>query len=121
MTQAQLRQTIEEMAHMPGVDGCALVEIGTGMVWHHAVGFDDVELFAEAASDYWRLYTRLSPHFESMGKLRASIMVHKKGRLTLLPCSDGMLLLALTGPKAQLDWMQWQKKVQILASLVEAF
>ena len=46
-------------------------------------------------------------------------MVHRNGRLTLLPCGQGMLLLALTGPRTSLDWAQWQKQTKVLATLVE--
>lgn len=119
MKQAQLQKTLEEMAQMPGVDGCALVEIDAGMVWHHAGTFEDVQKYAEAASDYWRLHNRLAPQFEKLGELRASVMVHRNGRLTLLPCGQGMLLLALTGPRTSLDWAQWQKQTKVLATLVE--
>ncbi|WP_423457796.1 roadblock/LC7 domain-containing protein [Ottowia sp. VDI28] len=119
MKQMQLRQALDAMAQTPGVDGCALVEIETGMVWHHAGSIDDVQTFAEAASDYWRLHKRLSPQFEKLGDLRASIMVHTQGRLTMLPCGKGILLLALTRHQSTTDWAQWQKETRKLALLVE--
>ena len=33
MTQKALRDALESMAAMPGLEGCALVEIEAGMVW----------------------------------------------------------------------------------------
>lgn len=120
MKQMQLKQALDAMAQTPGVDGCALVEVETGMVWHHAGHIEDVQTFAEAASDYWRLHDRLSPQFEKLGGLRASIMIHQHGRLTLLPCGKGMLLLALTGHQTGTDWIQWQKQTRELALLVES-
>ena len=120
MKQQRLREALDAMARTPGVDGCALVEIDAGMVWHHAGFTDDIRTFAEAASDYWRLYTRLAPQFDQLGDLRASIMVHTQGRLTLLPCGKGMLLLALTRHRSDLDWKQWQRATRELALLVEA-
>ncbi len=119
MKQTQLKQALEAMARTPGVDGCALVEIEAGMVWHHAGSIEDVQTFAEAASDYWRLHNRLAPQFAKLGDLRASIMIHTQGRLTLLPCGKGMLLLALTRHQTTMDWTQWQKQTRKLALLVE--
>ena len=55
MKEKRLREAVESMAAMPGLEGCALVEIEAGMVWHHAGHIDGVQTFAEAASDYWRL------------------------------------------------------------------
>ena len=107
------------MAALPGEDGSAPVEIDAGMVWHHAGQIEGVQTFAEAASDYWRLYTRLSDQFKDLGDLRASVMMHSHGRLTLLPCGGGMLLVSLTaGQKSGLDWNQWQAHAQELAQLV---
>ena len=70
MTQQALRDALEAMAALPGVDGCALVEVDAGMVWHHAGQIEGVQTFAEAASDYWRLYGRLAGQFEDLGELR---------------------------------------------------
>ena len=119
MTQQALRDALEGMAALPGVDGCALVEVDAGMVWHHAGQIEGVQTFAEAASDYWRLYGRLAGQFQDLGELRASVMMHARGRITLLPCGSGMLLVALTRPKSGLDWAQWQDKARQLAQLVD--
>ena len=118
MKQQALRNKLDAMAQLPGVNGCALVEIDAGMVWHHAGQIEGVQTFAEAASDYWRLYGRLAGQFQDLGELRASIMMHAHGRLTLLPCGGGMLLVSLTaGQKSGLDWNQWQAHAQELAQL----
>jgi len=118
MKEKRLREAVESMAAMPGLEGCALVEIEAGMVWHHAGHIDGVQTFAEAASDYWRLYTRLSDQFKDLGDLRASVMMHSHGRLTLLPCGTGMLLVTLTRQKSEIDWALWQEKTRELALLV---
>ena len=34
MNAQRLRAELEQFALMPGLQGCALVEIDTGMVWH---------------------------------------------------------------------------------------
>ena len=115
-----LRNALEAMAGMPGLEGCALVEIEAGMVWHHAGHIEGVQTFAEAASDYWRLYNRLAHQFKDLGDLRASVMMHAHGRITLLPCGKGMLLVTLTRQKSDIDWTLWQEKTKELAALVDA-
>lgn len=119
MKQQRLREALEAMATMPGVEGCALVEIDAGMVWHHAGQIEGVQFMAEAASDYWRLYRRLASQFEDLGALQASLLVHTNGRITLLPCGNGMLLVALTRPHAATDWSAWQTQARALAQLVD--
>ena len=119
MKQKALRDALQSMAAMPGLEGCALVEIEAGMVWHHAGQIEGVQTFAEAASDYWRLYTRLSDQFKDLGDLRASVMMHTHGRITLLPCGKGMLLVTLTRQKSEIDWALWQEKTKELALLVD--
>ena len=120
MKQRALRDKLDTMARLPGVNGCALVEIDAGMVWHHAGQIEGVQTFAEAASDYWRLYGRLAGQFQGLGDLRTSIMMHANGRLTLLPCGKGMLLVALTSnQKSSIDWAEWQTQARELAQLVD--
>lgn len=114
-----LRAMLAAMASTPGVDGCALVEIDAGMVWHACGHIDATPTLAEAASDYWRLYQRLNHHFSDLGDLRASVMVHARGRLTLLPCGKGMLLVAVSDQKSPVDWLQWQRQTRDLARLVD--
>ena len=119
MKQQRLRDALDDMATLPGLEGCALVEIDAGMVWHHAGRIEGVQNFAEAASDYWRLYRRLAGQFVDLGELRASVLMHSRGRLTLLPCGTGMLLVTLTRQESSVDWAIWQKKTVELARLVD--
>lgn len=120
MKAKKLRLLLEDMATLPGVDGCALVEIQAGMVWGHAGQLDSTAQLAEAASDYWRLYQRLERQFDDLGELHASVMVHARGRITLLPCGPGLVLMALTRQNPDVDWKSWQQKVRELASQVSA-
>lgn len=113
-----IRDTLDAMAKISGVRSCALVEVEAGMVWHHAGSEHDAQNFAEAASDYWRLYRRLAGQFETLGELKASVLVHARGRLTLLPCGRDMLLFALTHNQSPPDWRQWQEQARQLAVLV---
>ncbi|ARU06074.1 hypothetical protein CCO03_16625 [Comamonas serinivorans] len=110
---------LTEMAELPGVMGCALVEVETGMVWHSAGQIPELTALAEAASDYWRLYRRLHTNFEQVGKLRACVMMHDAGRITLLPCGSGVLLVTVSLQEAQVDWKAWQSRTRQLASVVD--
>ena len=73
MKQKALRDALQSMAAMPGLEGCALVEIEAGMVWHHAGQIEGVQTFAEAASDYWRLYNRLADQFKDLGDRKSVV------------------------------------------------
>ena len=113
-----LASSLTEMAQLPGVVGCALVEVNTGMVWHAAGATQELTALAEAASDYWRLYLRLHTRFEQVGKLKACVMMHDTGRITLLPCGSGMLLVTVSLQEAQVDWQLWQTRTRELAAMV---
>ncbi|MCA0324944.1 MAG: hypothetical protein LCH89_04985 [Proteobacteria bacterium] len=117
--QQRLREALDAMGAITGLEGCALVEIDAGMVWHHAGRIEGMQTFAEAASDYWRLHRRLAGQFQDLGDLRASVLMHSRGRLAMLPCGTGMLLVTLTRQTADLDWAAWQRKAQELAVLVD--
>lgn len=118
MKEASLREALVSMADMPGVEGCALVEVDTGMVWHAAGQSEKMQLLSEAASDYWRLYKRLNGHFSELGEMRASVFMHVLSRITLMPCGKDMLLVGLTREQTPVNWSEWQSRTQQLANLV---
>jgi broad specificity phosphatase PhoE len=118
MRAAQLREALEDIARMPGLDGCALVEIEAGMAWHAIGDMEELQQIAEAASDYWRLYQRGQRYFERIGELRAQVMMHRNGRITMLPCTHGMLLVALSREIEPVDWSALQKKALNLQPLL---
>jgi hypothetical protein len=120
MNARRLREGLEQVALMPGLQGCALVEIDAGMAWHAAGSIVDVQKIAEASSDYWRLYQRQKVHFEHLGELRAQVMMHLEVRITMLPCGPGMLLIALSREQDRVDWAQLQSRTQALKQLVAA-
>ena len=110
---------LNTMAELPGVGGCALVEIEAGMVWHTAGHMSGLQNLGEAASDHWRLYLRLDHHFAEIGDLNALIFIRAMGKITLLPCGKGMLLMAVASQNSEVDWYQWQTKAKELAKLVD--
>lgn len=120
MSTEGLHAALEQMDRLPGLQGCALVEIDTGMVWHAAGDSEDVQKIAEASSDYWRLYQRQRAHFEHLGELQAQVMMHREVRITMLPCGQGMLLIALSREHDRVNWAELQSQAQGLRQLVMA-
>ena len=114
----RIRRAIEEMAELPGMVGCALVEIDAGMVWMSAGKTGNIHDLAEVTSDYWRLYQRLNPHFSDLGELRALVMMHSRDWVSLFPCSRGMLAVTVTRDQKSVDWQSLQAKVRELSALV---
>ncbi len=119
MSSELLVEALDRMTRVPGLSGCALVEIEAGMVWHTAGEMPDVQRIAEAASDYWRLYLRLEPQFGSLGGLRGSLMWHAQGQLVLLPCGHGVLLVGLAMQEGSVDWPRCFEQARELAQLVD--
>lgn len=119
MKVALLRAELDKLASVAGIDGCALVEIDAGMVWHTAGQIPGVQSIAEAASDYWRLYQRLAHHFDDLGDLLGSLMRHTGGQLALLPCGKGMLLVVLAMQKSTVDWSSCFAEAKKLARQID--
>lgn len=117
MKEQQLKSILQTIAAMPGLQGCALVEVDAGMVWHLAGTAPDLQKIAEASSDYWRLYKRQRTHFGGLGELRAQVMMHADSRITMMPCGDDMLLIALSLEKTPVDWAALQAEAQHLKKL----
>lgn len=119
MNEQPLRDELDRMALLPGVQGCALVEVETGMAWYAAGQNPDIGKISEAASDYWRLYGRLNNHFTGLGDMRAAVLMHLHSRITLMPCGKDKLLVALTHEKTSVDWAGWQRRVRELALRID--
>lgn len=118
MKKQLIAQELALMAATPGVVACALVDVGTGMVYLSAGNAPDIEAVAEAASDYWRLYQRNGNNFAELGPLQAVSTVHRDGVVSLMPCGDG-IVLATISRRMQLDLSAWFRKVGHLATLVK--
>lgn len=88
------------------VEGCALVEVASGMVVHSVGTLMQSGELAAAASDYWRHYRRHDNFFEALGALRYCVLIHARQRITIFPCSDEMVLVLLTRDGAPIDWQR---------------
>lgn len=118
MNSKYLRGKIDSMAKTPGIEGCAVVEVSAGMVWHAAGPINDLPRLTEAASDYWRLYRRLKPNFESLGEMQGCVLIHATHRITMVTCGADMIILTVSKESAQVDWPAWNLRIQQLRELL---
>lgn len=118
-SQQNLRLALESMAARPAFLGCALVELGNGMVWHTAGLLQDMETLASTCTDHWRLYQRSRSHYADLGDMRMLVMFHEKGQLLLSQCGAGMLLAVVTAQLRPVAWEEWKQEHARLAKLVD--
>ena len=112
----EVREALRAMAAQPGIRGCALVDLATGMVLH-GEGAPELVPIAEAASDYWRLCSRQEGVFGVLGAPRAQVVIHALGRVTIVRCGDGLLLVTLSREPEAVDWHRWKRAAQALGPL----
>lgn len=122
MNQALLESALESMLdRFPGVLGCALVDAGSGLVWHRQpqASFDGLW---EASVDHWRLHQRLGRYFDSAGELGAIVTYHHEASLVLVPClkAPDILLVCLARRGSAIDWVLWQRDAQQLGRRIKA-
>ncbi|MBX3655525.1 MAG: hypothetical protein KF686_15180 [Ramlibacter sp.] len=117
MKDGQFKVELEAMVQMKGLEGCALVDAETGMVLHAAGQQANIPQVAEASVDYWRLYERQRRHLDYLGDLRAQVLMHSRGRITIVSCGHGALLIALSDDREAVDWKAWQAAAHRLKAL----
>lgn len=121
MNSQRLAQEVARMAAQPGIVGCALVDAGTGLIWHASGGGPEAERVWEAAIDYWRLHDRQKLNFAGLGALGAAVMYHAGGVLAVLPCcSAPEVLLVSHGQHRNVDWGLWQRMARELGAHIGA-
>lgn len=109
------------LARHPGIRGCALVDLDSGLVWHKEPLEESHGLW-EAAVDHWRLHRRLSRHFEPLGEAGAIVTYHRGATMAMLPCvpDPEVILICVAAPSA-VDWKAWQDEARALGhSLLRA-
>lgn len=111
---------VEQLARFPGVNGCALVDADTGMVWFHA-GQQAMDQVGEAAIEFWRIEMRLARHFSAMGRLQSAAYSFANNVIALFPCAQKPpLVLVCVAAKQGMAWPDWGRRVaelqQVLAS-----
>lgn len=111
----ELTSLLDQLANYPAVQGCALVEIETGMVWKHAGHLPQVESFAEAAVEVWRVQMRNQQQLAHLGAQRSSICYFANGSMALLPCPGQVpLLLVCIAERTGMNWAGWMSQIKPL-------
>lgn len=108
-----MAQRIRDMASFAGLDGCALVESETGMVWHYGGSIPGMERLGEAAIEFWRVQMRLSTELSVVGAPRFAAYSFVNRTVMLYPCSNEEdLILICVAARRGLDWAAWGLQVQ---------
>jgi hypothetical protein len=121
MKDAPLSEQLQEMLRRhAGIRGCALVDAGSGLVWHTEPAADSGGLW-EAAVDHWRLHRRLSGHFDALGEAGAIVTYHRGATMAMLPClRDPEVLLVCVAAPSAVDWRSWQDDAHALGRRIRA-
>lgn len=99
---------VEKLAQFPGVQGCALVEAESGMVWQHSGQLPDIEHIGEAAIEFWRVHQRLSTQLVSLGGLKSAAYSFADHVVALFPCGeDPARVLICVAAKSGVAWAEW--------------
>ena len=116
---AQVIAQLQALADFPSVDGCALVEIATGMVWHAAGNYPELERIGEAAIEFWRIQDRLKANLHSLGSLKSAAYSFSNRVVALFPCGDASgLVLVCVAVKGDVGWQAWSVKVDALRQVL---
>ena len=117
----KIKSIIEKLALFDGIQGCALVEVGSGMAWHYAGSMPGIEKLGEVAIEFWRVHTRLADHFDQLGALNSSAHSFAEHVIALFPCShEPALVLVCVARKGHIDWTGWGKQVTELKQALAA-
>jgi hypothetical protein len=119
MNGADVDPLIQELAAFPGMQGCALVDAETGMVWYHSRNFQGIEQIAESAIEFWRIQMRLAGIFSAFGPLQSTAYSFANRVVALFPCCDKpALVLVCVAAKNGVAWAEWGKQVLELKKLL---
>lgn len=116
---AQVVTHLQALADFPGIEGCALVETATGMVWHVAGNYPELERIGEAAIEFWRIQNRLTSHLGTLGTLKSAAYSFSNRVVALFPCNDAAgLVLVCVAVKGEIGWQAWSVRVDALRSVL---
>jgi hypothetical protein len=121
MNEKIIQEELASLAALPGVQACALVDAGSGFVWHAVGQVTVAPPLWEAAIDYWRLHRRMSEHFSALGELGAAVMYHRLAMLVVLPCdTQEELLVVCVASHQSVAWRPWQQRVVLMSQRLSA-
>jgi hypothetical protein len=106
---------LRHLAGIESVQGCALVELESGMVWLSSGTIPGLEHIAENAVEFWRLYLRLARPLDQLGSLRMTTLLFEQSFLTLTAFSAfSPPLLLVCVSQRNVDWARWGQGVDKL-------
>lgn len=112
---AAINAHLQKLASYPGIDGCALVEVATGMAWHFAGTSPEIERIGEAAIEFWRIKDRLATQLTTLGNLQSAAYSFSNRVVALFPCCDDPgLVLVCVAAKGEMAWGPWGVHVEEL-------
>ena len=113
---------LQKLANFPSIRGCALVEVDTGMAWHVAGHYPQLERVGEAAIEFWRIQARLSEHLGELGALKSAAYSFENQVVALFPCcEDPALVLVCVAAKGPVAWANWGVEVEALRRELGSF
>jgi hypothetical protein len=119
-------QTIADILHglaaFKGMQGCALVEADTGMVWHYAGKMNDMERVGEAAVEFWRTQNKVATQLGMMGALKFASYNYPQRVINLIPCDEerGLILVCVAASPGT-AWGEWIKEVAQLRQALKIY
>ena len=115
----EIEDCINQISQQPKMDGCALVQEDTGMVWHYSGQIKDIERISEAVIEFWRVHQRLKIPLQSLGSLKSAAFSFSNQIVALFPCiqSPPLVLVCIT-KKTSVDWSLWQPLILALNQAV---
>jgi hypothetical protein len=114
---AEAQSHLRELSLLDGVNGVALVESESGMVWFTAAKSSDFGPIAEIAVESWRTKSRHAQALAALGRLRLTATHFDNGTLITAPVgADRALLLVgwIEGGKLQIT--QWREHARAVAA-----
>lgn len=114
MNRERIQQQLARLVAHPGIDGCALADAASGMVYFHAGALPDMESTAEAGIELWRVHSRHPAQFAPFGPLQSAAFAFRQKVVALFPCTASGLVLVCVASKERIDWPGWGELVQEL-------
>lgn len=113
---------LQKLASFNGIQGCALVEADTGMVWHFAGQLTEMESVGEAAVEFWRTQNRVATRLDMMGALKFASYNYAHRVISLIPCDEERgLILVCVAVSPGMVWSDWIRELPSLRSAIDAY
>jgi len=120
MSNPLVQALVGRLAAFPGVQGCALVDADTGMVWYCAGKLPGIERLGEASVEFWRVQLRQSAYFQQFGPLESAAHSFADQVIALFPCSHKPALIAVcVADKSGMAWGTWGAQLAELKKVLK--